>query len=77
MAREASGSMLCVDEEPEAALAHGSFRQTGDANLPIVSSGGASVRKPGLGLRADPACSLGLSSQGCELLHETVPCSHS
>src|SRR5918994_2550672 len=59
-----SGSMLCDDEEPEAALAHGSFRRTGDAALPIVSSGGTSRRKPGLGLRAGPAHSLGLSSQG-------------
>src|ERR687893_2801934 len=59
-----SGSMLYDDEEPEAALAHGSFRRTGDADLPIVSSGGTSRRKPGLRLRAGPAHSLGLSSQG-------------
>src|ERR671912_821899 len=59
-----SGSMLYDDEEPEAALAHGSFRRTGDADLPIVSSGGAPRRKPGLRLRAGPAHSLGLSSQG-------------
>src|SRR5918998_5678384 len=67
--------MCANDEEPEAALAHGSFRQTGDADLPIVSSGGAHRCEPGLGLRADPACSLGLSSQGCEPFCETVPCS--
>src|SRR5688500_15540842 len=59
-----SGSMLCDDEEPEAALAHGSVRRTGDADLPIVSSGGAPRRKPGLGLRAGPAHSLGLLRQG-------------
>src|ERR671912_256849 len=59
-----SGSMLYDDEEPEAALAHGSFRRTGDANPPIVSSGGAPWRKPGLGLRAGPAHSLGLLRQG-------------
>ena len=70
-----SGSMLCDDEEPEAALAHGSFRRTGDADLPIVSSGGTSRRKPGLGLRAGPAHSLGLSPEGCEPFCETVPCS--
>src|SRR5919107_5767121 len=70
-----SGAMLCDDEEPEAALAHGSFRRTGDANPPIVSSGGTSLRKPGLGLRAGPAHSLGLSAQGCEPLPETVFCS--
>ena len=70
-----SGSMLCDDEEPEAALAHGSFRRTGDANLPIVSSGGAHGCEPGLELRADPACSLGLSPEGCEPFCETVPCS--
>src|SRR5919112_6377257 len=59
-----SGSMLYDDEEPEAALAHGSFRRTGDADPPIVSSGGTHFREPGLGLRAGPACSLGLLPQG-------------
>src|SRR5919107_3484435 len=70
-----SGSMLCDDEEPEAALAHGSFRRTGDADLPICGLGGTSRRKPGLGLRAGPAHSLGLSPEGCEPFCETVPCS--
>src|SRR4028119_1270969 len=47
--RERRSGSMCVDyEEPEEALAHGSFRQTGDATLPIVSSGGAPLRKPGL-----------------------------
>src|SRR5918995_3019117 len=69
-----SGSMLCDDEEPEAALAHGSFRRTGDADPPIVSSGGTHFREPGLGLRAGPAHSLGLSPD-CEPFCETVPCS--
>ncbi len=40
--------MRCDDVRAGRALAHGSFRQTGDANLPLVSSGGAPLRKPGL-----------------------------
>jgi hypothetical protein len=66
-----SGSMAYDDVRAGKALAHGSFRRTGDANLPVVSSGGASPRKPGLGLRAAWAS----RHNGCEPLHETVFCS--
>ena len=70
-----SGSMLYDDEEPEAALAHGSFRRTGDANPPICGLGGTHFREPGPEPRAGPAHSLGLSPEGCEPFCETVPCS--
>ena len=57
------------------APAHGSFRRTGDANPPIVSSGGSHGCESGLGLRAGPAHSLGLLPRGCEVPCKTVFCS--
>jgi hypothetical protein len=54
----------CMMMKSRMALAHGSFRRTGDATLPISGWGGAHCREPGPEPRAGPACSLGLLPQG-------------
>ena len=48
VAREASGSTMCVNARAGAALAHGSFRRTGAAGLLVLPGPEAPLPEPGL-----------------------------